>query len=105
MRLSRALSVLPFAFLAAIVLAGGALAAHAAAPEAVSPRVAMGAAAGAIVLAAVAVIAAGLWRLPPYAGALRLDRHHGLSGRLATALAFSALRVRSTWMEMAIDDA
>jgi hypothetical protein len=45
--------------------------------------------------------------LPPAAGALALDRHHGLSGRISSALAFAARTGsdRSAFMDAAIDDA
>jgi hypothetical protein len=43
----------------------------------------------------------------PFAGALALDRHHGLRGRITNALAFAALPDgrRTPMMEAAIDDA
>jgi len=55
----------------------------------------------------VAGLRALLRRLPPRAGTLALDRHHGLSGRLTNALAFASTpdSERSALMEVAIDDA
>ncbi len=46
-------------------------------------------------------------RLPPSAGAVALDRHHGLSDRLSSALEFAGLpgEQRSAFMDAAIDDA
>jgi hypothetical protein len=50
---------------------------------------------------------AAMRRLPPYAGAMALDRHHGLSDRVTNALAFSRLSPehRTPMMEIAIEDA
>ncbi len=63
----------------------------------------------AALLLAVALAGAHAWLRPraPLAGALALDRHHGLDGRVANALAFAALRPgdRSPLMEAAIEDA
>jgi len=107
MRLSRVLAVLPLATTWASVLAALAIAARKIAPDAVTER---GATVG-LALAAMgwllALLVAALRRLPPYAGALALDRHHALSGRLANALEFGR-RVpgeRSAMMTAAIDDA
>ena len=58
---------------------------------------------GALVLG-LALVAA-LRRRPPLAGAIELDRHHALGGRVANALAFSALDERTPLMELAIADA
>ncbi len=43
-------------------------------------------------------------RLAPLAGARRLDAHHGLSGRLANALAFSSEAAGDAWRGLAIAD-
>jgi hypothetical protein len=53
-----------------------------------------------------AALAAGLRRLSPLAGAIALDRHHGLRGRVASALAFAALEParRTPIMELAMED-
>jgi hypothetical protein len=42
---------------------------------------------------------------PAWWGAQRLDRHHGLAGRVANALSFQRLEKRTPLMEAAIDDA
>jgi hypothetical protein len=59
------------------------------------------------VSAVAALIASALRRLPPRAGAIALDRHHELRGRLTNALSFAATPEtdRSPLMEVAIDDA
>jgi hypothetical protein len=57
--------------------------------------------AGAVSAAALA----WMWRLPERAGARALDRHHGLSDRLASALAFADLSDRTDFMQAAIEDA
>jgi hypothetical protein len=62
----------------------------------------------AAVLAVVAsTVRAATRRLPPFAGALLLDMHHGLSDRLTNALSFAALppEKRTPLMEVAIEDA
>ncbi|HEY1956613.1 MAG TPA: hypothetical protein VGH28_13415 [Polyangiaceae bacterium] len=65
----------------------------------------------AFALEAALVIAAGAtgWarKLPARAGALALDRHHGLADRLASALSFGELpqAERTPFMDAAIDDA
>jgi hypothetical protein len=43
--------------------------------------------------------------LPLRAGAVALDRHHGLKDRLSSALAFSELPQRTAFMDAAIEDA
>ncbi|HEY3496069.1 MAG TPA: hypothetical protein VGK73_15330 [Polyangiaceae bacterium] len=60
---------------------------------------------GALVLGI--ALAAALRRRPRLAGAIELDRHHGLGGRIANALAFSALSPgeRTPLMELAVADA
>lgn len=56
---------------------------------------------------ALAVALAAARRLPPLAGTRRLDRHHGLAGRLSSALAFAALppSSRTPMMALALEDA
>jgi hypothetical protein len=54
---------------------------------------------------ACAAALAWMWRLPERAGARALDRHHGLSDRLASALAFADLSERTDFMQAAIEDA
>jgi chemotaxis protein histidine kinase CheA len=62
---------------------------------------------GAAVSVMLAIFVALLRRLPPQAGALALDGHHDLRGRLSNALAFSELTdaERSPFMTAAITDA
>ncbi len=59
------------------------------------------------VLALVVTALAYARKLPSRAGALALDRHHGLADRLASALSFGALPQadRTPFMDAAIDDA
>ena len=63
-----------------------------------------------LVAAALGVLVAALLaftrRLPPRAGAMALDRHHGLAGRLASALAFAEAPAegRTGFMAAAIAD-
>jgi len=57
-------------------------------------------------LAVLAVASAGwMRRLPDRAGAIALDRHHGLKDRLASALSFGEQKDRTPFMDAAIDDA
>lgn len=62
---------------------------------------------GAVVATLLATLRAGTRRLPKFAGALRLDVHHGLSDRLTNALSFAGLpkERRTPLMEVAIEDA
>ncbi|AUX35292.1 MULTISPECIES: hypothetical protein [Sorangium] len=107
LRVARALRALPTALTLALAIAAGTLAVHKALPAHLSePRarqILLGA--GLLVLATVAL--AMLRRLPPRAGTIALDRHHGLHDRLTNALAFDALPAaqRTALMEAAIDDA
>ncbi|WP_437934951.1 hypothetical protein [Sorangium sp. So ce341] len=107
LRVGRALRALPTALTLALAIAAGTLAVHKALPAHLSePRarqILLGA--GLLVLATVAL--AMLRRLPPRAGTIALDRHHGLHDRLTNALAFDALPAaqRTALMEAAIDDA
>ncbi|KYF90625.1 hypothetical protein BE20_17210 [Sorangium cellulosum] len=107
LRVGRALRALPTALTLALAIAAGTLAVHKALPAHLSePRareLLLGA--GLLVLATVAL--AMLRRLPPRAGTVALDRHHGLHDRLTNALAFDALPAaqRTALMEAAIDDA
>ena len=63
--------------------------------------------AGAALSVAIGTAWAASRRLPRLAGAMALERHHGLSGRLSSALAFAALprSERTALMDLAIDDA
>ena len=107
MRLGRAVAILPATLLGALGLAALVLCVRKVLPERLSERAAwwMLAAAGCALLAALAV--ALLRRLPPLAGAIALDRHHGLRGRLPNALEFAARPGdgRPALAEAAIDDA
>lgn len=62
---------------------------------------------GLFVATLVAAAVAWFRRLPARAGAVALDRHHGLSDRLASAISFGAVprEERSPFMQLAIDDA
>jgi hypothetical protein len=54
------------------------------------------------------LVAAGVawaWRLPERAGARRLDRFHALHDSFANALAFAEAKVRTPFMDAAIEDA
>ena len=60
-----------------------------------------------IALAVVVMVVAWTWKLPASAGAIALDRHHGLADRLSSALSFGAMpqNERTPFMDAAIDDA
>ncbi len=88
LRLARGLRVLPPALTVALAVAAGTLAVRKVLPDVLSNRRAWEILAGAAALVVVAVTAAILRRLPPRAGAVTLDRHHRLQGRLTNALAF-----------------
>jgi hypothetical protein len=107
LRLGRALRAFPTALTLALAVVAGTLAAHKALPEHLAEHRArqIVIAAGLLVLAT--VIVSMLRRLPPGAGTMALDRHHGLHDRLTNALSFDALPrdKRSPLMEVAIDDA
>jgi hypothetical protein len=107
LRLDRALRAMPVALTISLAIAAGALAARKVLPEHLSERRAWQLLIAAGALWAIAMIAAMLRRLPPRAGTIALDRHHGLHDRLTNALAFEALprEQRSPLMEAAIDDA
>ena len=108
LRLGKALASFPPALLAALGLMAATLAVHRALPDLLSAQVAT-----AIVMALPALVPAAVLVTcarasnPPLAGAVALERHHGLRGRLSAALAFaaSAPRRRTAWMGLAIDDA
>lgn len=107
MRLARMIQALPTSATLALATVGLALALRKMAPEHFleSWSVAMMVGAGLSVVISLAV--ALLQRLPPGAGALALDAHHGLSGRLTNALDFIAVpeSERSPLMDAAIEDA
>ncbi len=107
MRLSRAVSVLPTVLTLSLAVSGVAIALRkiwpAALPESWATAVVLGAGCGIFITIAYAL----LRRLPPWAGALALDRHHRLDGRITNALEFteSGPAERSPMMGVAIDDA
>lgn len=107
LRFRRALHVLPSALTLALAIAAGTLAVRKVFPEHLEERRAQHLLIGAGILVLAAVVAAMLRRLPPRAGTMALDRHHGLHDRLTNALAFDALppEQRTPLMEAAIDDA
>jgi hypothetical protein len=108
LRLARGLRVLPPALTAALAVTAGTLAVRKVLPDLLENRRAWEILAGAAAAVIVAVAVAALRRLPPQVGAVRLDQHHGLQGRLTNALAFDASRAGSELpplMEVAIDDA
>lgn len=108
LRLARSLRVLPPALTTALAVAAATLAARKVLPEMLSNRRAWEILGGAAAAVVVAVVAAALRRLPPHAGAVTLDQHHRLQGRLTNALAFDTIRTTaslSPLMEVAIDDA
>jgi len=107
MRLFGVVRSLPTSLTMALGVVGVALAVHKlwphSVPESWTWAVVIGAG-----LSVIATVAFGwLRQLPPHAGAMALDRHHGLHGRLTNALELSSLPVdqRSAMVEAAIDDA
>ncbi len=109
-RMTRALWRMPTALTVALTAAGVALALRKVAPDSISESGAWAVMAG----AGLSVLVAGLvawWRaLPPYAGALVLDRYHALRGRLSNAVAFEEgaqppASLDVPWRRAAIDDA
>lgn len=107
MRLARVLDVWPVATVWAAALAAVVLLVRKVAHERLGER------AGILGLAVIAlgwlvvILVAALRRLPPHAGALALDRHHRLDGRLPNAVVFGATPAnqRTAMMDAAIDDA
>ena len=89
MRVRRVVALLPYASSAGLALGAGVIAARKLWPDDFAEgaaRAALAAIAGAVVLA---LFAAALRRLPPRAGALALDAHHALRGRVTNALEFA----------------
>lgn len=107
MRLSRALDVLVYAATASLTVAAGALAFHKIAPTRLDEAWVLRLLALAVALLVVPLVVAAARRLPPRAGSVALDRSHGLSDRLTSALEFARLPPgeRTPLVEMAIDDA
>lgn len=107
MRLARALKPLPIAATMALAAGSIVLAARKIAPNRLTEAQAW-AALVVLGLSVLVVVAVQLLRkLPPYAGALALDRHHALGGRLSNALEFAAQTKseRSPFEALAIADA
>jgi hypothetical protein len=92
----------PVLALAAVALAVAKLRPSPGAERALLAVVVLG---GALVLGR--ALFAAFRRRPPLQGAIELDRHHGLGGRVANALAFSAVSPgeRTPLMELALADA
>ncbi|WP_437731092.1 hypothetical protein [Sorangium sp. So ce1335] len=107
LRFGRALRALPSALTLALAIAAGTLAVHKALPAHLGEQRARQLLLGAGLLVLATVVVAMLRRLPPRAGTMALDRHHGLHDRLTNAIAFDALPAaqRTPLMEAAIDDA
>jgi hypothetical protein len=105
LRLARALRILPTVLTVGLAIAASALAVRKVFPASLSNRHAWEILVGAAALVVVSIAVTMLRRLPPRAGAVALDRHHGLQGRLTNALAFDATQNKSPLMEVAIDDA
>ncbi|WP_434042069.1 MULTISPECIES: hypothetical protein [Sorangium] len=107
LRFRRALRALPSALTIALAIAAGTLAAHKALPAHLGEQRARQLLLGAGLLVLATLVVAMLRRLPPRAGTMALDRHHGLHDRLTNAVAFDALPAaqRTPLMEAAIDDA
>lgn len=106
MRMTRALWRMPTALTVALTATGAVLAVRKVTPDAISESGAWAVMAG----AGLSVLVAGLvawWRtLPPYAGALVLDRYHSLRGRLSNAVAFEdGEQTPTPWRCAAVDDA
>jgi hypothetical protein len=106
MRMTQALWRMPTALTVALTATGAVLAARKVTPDAISESGAWAVMAG----AGLSVLLAGLvawWRtLPPYAGALVLDRYHSLRGRLSNAVAFEdGEQTPTPWRCAAVDDA
>lgn len=76
-------------------------------PSLVAERVLLGAAALSVAIVLGFALRAALRRRPELAGAIELDRHHGLGGRIANALAFARVESaeRTPLMQLAMDDA
>lgn len=107
MRASRALGITPVVLPLAILLTAAALAMHKVAPNLLPEPMAYRVF-GLIGGSAVASwLAAFFWPLSPNAGAVALDRHHELHGRLTNALEFAAIPrdQRTPLMQAAIDEA
>jgi hypothetical protein len=107
MRFGRALAVSPLALTLALAVAAAVIALRKIRPEDLSEPAARATLAAAAAAVVATWLVSLLRRLPPSAGTVALDRHHGLADRLTSAVAFSALPdgERTPLMEVAIDDA
>lgn len=107
MRLSHAVEVLPYAATGAIALAATTIGAHKISPRIMPTVHALPLLAVAVAVLLVVPLVAFLRRLPPRAGTIALDRSHGLSDRLTSAIEFARLPLseRTPLVEMAIEDA
>jgi hypothetical protein len=106
MRVAAAVDALVSTLAVALIAVAVALTLHKVAPG-FSARSVIDVMVAAALAAVAAAVYAAMRRLPKLAGAMALDAHHGLSDRLASALAFTELRSaeRTRLMELAIDDA
>ncbi|MEM1034473.1 MAG: hypothetical protein AAGN82_29315, partial [Myxococcota bacterium] len=107
MRARRALAVLPTQLTLALIVVGWALASRKLFPAHVPDAWVWAAGGGAGLGVLASTLYAALRGLPPRAGAMALDAHHDLAGRLTNALEFAdaAEARRTRFMVAAIDDA
>ncbi len=107
MRLGRVIAALPTSLTLALTASGAMLAAHKIWPEQVVASWAWSVIGGAALSVAATALVSWFRALPPHAGALALDKHHGLYGRLTNAIELSAVEeaARSPMMRAAIEDA
>jgi hypothetical protein len=107
MRLARILEALPTSLLLALAASGVAIACRKAFPDHVPERWAWVVLIGASLSVVMTIVLAAARRLPPHAGALVLDEHYRLAGRLTNALEFGAIDEarRTPMMGLAIEDA
>jgi hypothetical protein len=107
MRIDRAVGALPVVLTFSLAVTAAVLVFRKLWPlylsEALARQILVGA--GSLVL--LTLFVAMLRRLPPRAGTIALDRHHGLHDRLTSAIAFRSIAAaeRTALMEVAIDDA
>jgi hypothetical protein len=107
MRLSHAVEVLPYAATGGIALAATTIGVHKIWPRVLPTVHALPLLAVALGVLVVVPLVAFLRRLPLRAGTIALDRSHGLSDRLTSAIEFARLPAaeRTPLVEMAIEDA
>jgi len=106
MRLARVVGILPIALLLGLGASAVVLAVRKAFPERLPEATARGLLIGAGLSLALAVTVALLQRLRPFSGALALDRHHALHGRLTNAIELGSKSegVRTPFEAAAIED-